>query len=599
MPQRNFVTHPLVLRELTVARVVDVTPRMRRVTLTGPQLREFTNAGFDLPAFVSRGFDDHVKLVFAEGGDLAEALPIQRAHSIDWPETGFTATRDYTPRRFDAERGELDLDFVRHGDGPAAGWAEQAKAGDALHIVGPKSSLVLPPDVEWMLLAGDETALPAIGRYLDERPDTFPVIVVVEIDDERAMQDFRLRDGDELHWIMPRGATSTTPVTLSDAVANLTLPDGVGYVWAAAESRALLPLRRWCTRVKGLPKTHVNITGYWHAADPASAPTADTAAAQAPAPAPAPDLDALLSPVPWFAARAALSTGLLDAVADAPKPLGRLADELTLDRGGLHVLAQVLGTFDAVAIHDGVVSLGPAGEQILEDEHLRESLDDTTESALILSLAHLDSSLRSGTPAHVLAYGATPTERTKDDPRRTQEAVDGGIGFDFVARGVADLETLPRGSSVAVTGPGSIAFSNALAGACAVTVVGSPVELAAARAAQPATDLAAVDTFAAANADVVASTLALAQRTDAEVIALLSELAIHAERAVVAELVLPTLVAPSDHDAEHAVLTYAATGSAPRSVADLELLAREAGWELARSTPLGWDHEALEFRRAR
>ncbi len=83
MPQRNFVTHPLVLRELTVSRVVDVTPRMRRVTLTGPQLQEFTNSGFDLPEFVSTGFDDHVKLVFADVGPIAEALPIQRAHSID------------------------------------------------------------------------------------------------------------------------------------------------------------------------------------------------------------------------------------------------------------------------------------------------------------------------------------------------------------------------------------------------------------------------------------------------------------------------------------------------------------------------------------
>lgn len=122
MPQRNFVTHPLVLRELTVARLIDVTPRMRRVTLTGDQLRAFSNAGFDLPAFVSDGFDDHVKLVFSETGDATEALPVQRAHSIDWLENTVTLTRDYTPRRFDPVLGELDLDFVRHGDGPAATW---------------------------------------------------------------------------------------------------------------------------------------------------------------------------------------------------------------------------------------------------------------------------------------------------------------------------------------------------------------------------------------------------------------------------------------------------------------------------------------------
>lgn len=593
MPQRNFVTHPLVLRELTVSRVVDVTPRMRRVTLTGPQLQEFTNSGFDLPEFVSTGFDDHVKLVFADGGPIAEALPIQRAHSIDWTDSGVTLTRDYTPRRFDAALGELELDFVRHGDGPAATWAEAAAVGDSLHIVGPKSSLVLPSDVEWMLLAGDETALPAIGRYLDERPGDVPAIVIVEVQDEHAIQQLSIRDGDELRWVV---ASSGAESALVGAVMARELPAGTGYVWVAGESRSLLPLRRWCARDRGMPKTHVNITGYWHATEQAAqaVPVLETADAARQHPL---ELDELLSPVPWFAARAALSTGLLDAVASTPRPIAALAGDLALDEGGVRALVQALAAFDAVRVSAGLVALGPAGDVILEDEHLRESLDDTVEAELLLSLAHLADSLRTGRPPYVTANGATLRRRSADSFARLQEQVEAAIGFDFVARGVTGLQTLREAHAVAVTGPGSVAFSNALAGATRVTVVGSLLELDAARKSQPGSEFEAAESFGATDADVVASALALAQRTDEEAVAFLTRLAERAGAAVIIELFQPESSAPSAHAAEHALLAYAATGTPPRSLQDLESLATRAGWRLVRATPLGWDHEALELQR--
>lgn len=591
MPQRNFVTHPLVLRELTVARLIDVTPRMRRVTLTGDQLRAFSNAGFDLPAFVSDGFDDHVKLVFSETGDATEALPVQRAHSIDWLENTVTLTRDYTPRRFDPVLGELDLDFVRYGDGPAATWAEGASIGDVLHMVGPKSSVVLPADIDWIVLAGDETALPAIGRYLDEYRTNIPVIVVVKINDRSAVQDLSLRDGDELHWVV---CPSVTTTELSDAVTGLSLPSGVGYVWAAAESRSLLPLRRWCIRERGMAKSHVNITGYWHlAADPGTS-AADQVGLPIPA---AVDLQALLSPVPWFVVRAALSTGLLDAIATRPRPRAELAAHLGLHVDGVNVLVQSLESMDAAVVKDDVVALEWAGELLLADEHLREGLEDTLESALLLSLAQLDASLRTGRPAHVLAHGATPSARGADDPARAQEAVESAIGFDFVARGITDLPTLRNASSVAVTGCGAVAFSAALSGITQVTVVGSLVELAAARQAQPTIDFIAAEGFDSVDAEVAAAALAFAHRTDAEVVALLVTLAEVAKRAVVVELLKPPTSMPSPHDAEHALLAYAATGVAPRGLNDFLRLAAEAGWSLVASSPLGWDHEAIELQR--
>lgn len=118
---------------------------------------------------------------------------------------------------------------------------------------------------------------------------------------------------------------------------------GEGFAWAAAESRALLPVRRYLQRERKLPKDRVNITGYWHreeAAAPEAQGTAD-AAAQGPAEIP--------SPLPWLVARAALQLGVVDAVADAP---GLSADALAARLGvpgpGIGVLLPLLAAYDVV-----------------------------------------------------------------------------------------------------------------------------------------------------------------------------------------------------------------------------------------------------------
>jgi len=98
--------------------VIDLTPRMRRITLGGPEL-----AGF-----VSLGTDDHVKLFFPQ--NAAEQATLETLVIGAGKDNGpMPAMRDYTPRRYDLDTLELDIDFVLHGDGPAATWAEQARPG--------------------------------------------------------------------------------------------------------------------------------------------------------------------------------------------------------------------------------------------------------------------------------------------------------------------------------------------------------------------------------------------------------------------------------------------------------------------------------------
>lgn len=118
----------------------------------------------------------------------------------------------------DHRAGELHLDFVVHGEGPAETWSASAREGDELWFVGPKSSLRLPERLDWILLVGDETALPAIGRFLDERPLDAPAHVLVTVPDEAARQELALRDGDTITWVV---AEPGDPAALDAAVRAL------------------------------------------------------------------------------------------------------------------------------------------------------------------------------------------------------------------------------------------------------------------------------------------------------------------------------------------------------------------------------------------
>lgn len=260
MAARPLTTHPLVLRRVEVVRTEQVTEHMLRVTVGGPQLGAFDAAGRTQPAFASPAFDDHVKLIFADGVPATEVLPEQLPFGIEWTRTDKRQGRDYTPRRVDAQAQEMDLDFVLGHEGPASDWALTAHAGDELWMVGPKSSTVLPEDLDWVVLLGDETALPAIARFLEERPSASPVHVHVMVRDRSARVDLSLRPEDSLTWhdgIVDGGA----PLRI---LRELDWPEGLGYVWAAAESSSLVPVRKFLRQERGLSKSQVNITGYWH-----------------------------------------------------------------------------------------------------------------------------------------------------------------------------------------------------------------------------------------------------------------------------------------------------------------------------------------------
>lgn len=241
------VRHELKFRIAEVVSNERLTPRMARITLRHP----------DFAAFPSAAYDDHVKLFFPRPGAHL-VMPERGPNGLVWPEgVERPEGRDYTPRSFSHARQEVVIDFVLHGDGLASSWAAAAKPGDTLGIGGPRGSFVVKGDFDFYLLAGDETALPAIGRRIEELPEGSITIAFVEIADAAERQTFARPAS--VTWI-ERDANGQS---LLDAVRTATLPTGTGYIFIAGEHALSAALREHFVTERGHDPDLVKAAGYW------------------------------------------------------------------------------------------------------------------------------------------------------------------------------------------------------------------------------------------------------------------------------------------------------------------------------------------------
>jgi NADPH-dependent ferric siderophore reductase len=199
--------------------------------------------GQELAQFTSLGFDDHVKLFFPAGDELM---------------------RDFTPRRFNAAAGELWIDFYLHDVGPAASWAAQAAVGQPLTVGGPRGSFVISPEaIDSHVLIGDETALPAIGRRLEELPASARALVVVESDG--GSTGYPLESAAALEVVsVARDVRNEAPGgQIIETLRSLKFPSGRCFTWVAAESQAARAIRRYLTDERGLDRHWIKAAGYW------------------------------------------------------------------------------------------------------------------------------------------------------------------------------------------------------------------------------------------------------------------------------------------------------------------------------------------------
>ncbi|GGO68116.1 siderophore-interacting protein [Nonomuraea cavernae] len=238
------IGYPIGVREVSVLARRHVTPRMLRLTLGGPEL----------DGFHTYQADDHVKLVFPDP-DGTRRVPVPNDElSLDWPKPS-PASRKYTVRRFDADAGELDLDFVLHDGGLASTWATAAEVGDRIVIAGPPGAKAFAHTYGHYVFAVDATALPAVARWLEESPVDVSAEVVIETDDA-AEHGYPLapRDGVRVTWLVREGTRSS----LAETVQGVSLPERPAFLFAAGEAGDIKPLRSWSRgRLDSL------FTGYW------------------------------------------------------------------------------------------------------------------------------------------------------------------------------------------------------------------------------------------------------------------------------------------------------------------------------------------------
>ncbi|MER6444382.1 siderophore-interacting protein [Streptomyces venezuelae] len=599
---RSVVTFPIVLRELTVLRVSDVTPGMRRVTLGGPQLHAFEHAGLSLPALRTEGFDDHVKFFFAEEG-REPVLPRQNVSSLDWPSEGRPISKDYTPVRFDPVAGEIDFDFVRHDGGIASSWAQQAAPGQVTWIAGPKMSHSHPEGADWLLVIGDETALPAIGRWLDEMPEGIRARVFIEVGEESHRQELPTRAQAEITWLVRAGRPAGRSDLLERAVRDMEWLPGTVFVWAAGEAVTLKGIRRHLSVDRGVPREQTHITGYWRRAEvaPGLAEPAD------------PDvlegedahgrLHELTDLAPGLAIRVAVTLGLVDLVYQGVREPAELARRSGTEPRSLGALLKYLVEIEVFAVADDGFRLTPVGEELVEDDHSLEEYDlRGAQAAFDLSLAGLAERLRSGANGCRTASGEPLAEALRTDVRlggSARTAIEDEARW--VSTGVAGAYDWSAVDVLGASGNGAGTVVNALV----KEFPGLRVRLAALPSVLGVLGGQILDPEVLPRVELVpqthpvpsgAGTLLLCRLLewlpDEDAVLTLAEAA--AALPAGGALVLVEQVEAADPDDIDAVLHHlrltAAFGSGLRSVKDVTALAERAGLAVRDCRDVGWDH---------
>ncbi|MGE4426504.1 MAG: siderophore-interacting protein [Solirubrobacteraceae bacterium] len=249
-PPVRPVRRPLPVRVVSTERL---TPRMLRLVVEGESLDGFP---------VGEHTDHYVKFLLpapgAGYGPIFDPEEIRAAHPREqWPRT-----RSYTVRAFDPEARRLTFDVVVHGDRGVAGpWAQAARPGDELQILGPGGGYAPDPAADWHLLVGDPCVVPAIAASLERLPAGAVAHVFVEVED--ADDEVPLPSAADVHvsWLH-RGERPVDDL-LVDAVRALEFPAGPVHAFVHGEASSVRAVRRHLIVERGVPKDPLSASGYW------------------------------------------------------------------------------------------------------------------------------------------------------------------------------------------------------------------------------------------------------------------------------------------------------------------------------------------------
>ncbi|WP_235500990.1 siderophore-interacting protein [Agreia sp. Leaf244] len=278
-----------------------------------PSFRRFTLTGERLDSFADNGFDQRIKLILPLDEHGLSAMPMTDDWYSAWralPDELRNPIRTYTVRAVRAASRQIDVDVVVHPvDGPASVWAETAVVGDELIVLGPNAhhdgfhggvDFLPPPHAERILLAGDETALPAIAAILERLPPTASGRAIVEVphaDDAACVSthpgftvDALPRNGHAHGELLVPAVRAVAPTLLrsarafsadqgelvdvdvdhdllwevpSDDHGGPAQQDAPLYAWLAGEAGVIKTLRRHLVSELGIDRKSVAFMGYW------------------------------------------------------------------------------------------------------------------------------------------------------------------------------------------------------------------------------------------------------------------------------------------------------------------------------------------------
>jgi NADPH-dependent ferric siderophore reductase len=248
-----------------VVRREQLTSHMFRVVLGGRGFDTFTPSKFT---------DSYVKMVFvADDVDVASLpRPLTLDSFADLPAGKHPVIRTLTVRRADPAAREIAIDVVVHGEHGAAGpWAATAEPGQPAYLMGPSGAYAPDPTADWHLLAGDETALPAISVALEALPANAIGQVFIEIAGPGDEIPLSAPDGVQVDWIYRGGRADLVAedrggdfAPLIEAVKSAPWLPGQAQVFIHGEAQAVMHnLRPYIRKDREVDAKWASISGYW------------------------------------------------------------------------------------------------------------------------------------------------------------------------------------------------------------------------------------------------------------------------------------------------------------------------------------------------
>ncbi|MCX8999882.1 siderophore-interacting protein [Rhizobiaceae bacterium BDR2-2] len=242
------------LHEVTVVSAENVTPHMRRVKF----------ACADVAPFV--GGDMHVRLLVPPKGRPPVWPGTREDGRVAWPEgEDELLVRIYTIRAVDLERRELWIDFLQHPapgvPTPGADFARDAQPGETVALLGPAGGG--PPQAGSILLAGDESALPAIARIAAEVPAGTRMQALIEVDDATEEQPLPTAGQLDVQWLHRKTYAAGTASGLVEATRKaIAAIDDETFVWVACEKQDVRTIRTFL-KTRGHDRRRMYAAWYW------------------------------------------------------------------------------------------------------------------------------------------------------------------------------------------------------------------------------------------------------------------------------------------------------------------------------------------------